>query len=73
MLKKMELIQKIWKIAFFFSCDNPPCINPEHLWEGTHKDNIQDMMRKGRGNYKRGGGVPKGVYVGERHPQSKTY
>jgi hypothetical protein len=29
-------------------CDNPPCCNPNHLFLGTAKQNIQDSIRKGR-------------------------
>lgn len=29
-------------------CDNPPCCNPKHLFVGTAKDNVQDMINKGR-------------------------
>jgi hypothetical protein len=31
------------------TCDIGNCINPRHLWYGTQKENVQDMMDKGRG------------------------
>lgn len=30
-------------------CDKPICVNPEHLFTGTRQDNVDDMLRKGRG------------------------
>lgn len=30
-------------------CDIPPCCNPDHLFSGTHLENMQDMSAKGRG------------------------
>ncbi len=36
------------------SCDNPPCVNPDHLSLGTNVENQADSYRKGRGNNPKG-------------------
>lgn len=36
------------------TCDNPKCVNPNHLWIGTALDNIKDCNKKKRGNHPSG-------------------
>jgi hypothetical protein len=40
-------------------CDNPPCVNVEHLFLGTQFDNMRDAKAKGRGWHPRGELNPK--------------
>jgi hypothetical protein len=53
----------VWSLLFIcHRCDNPPCCNPAHLFEGTNNDNRQDSKQKGR--------VPSGVnHWHHRHPE----
>lgn len=44
-------------------CDNPSCVNPDHLWQGTHRENQDDAFRKRR--------KPTIRNIGERNPNSK--
>lgn len=49
------------------SCDNTKCINPKHLFQGTVKDNTQDMISKGRDRDRRVLNAVKG----EKHSSAK--
>jgi hypothetical protein len=35
-------------LSLCHSCDNPPCVRPDHLFVGTQRQNLEDMTRKGR-------------------------
>lgn len=43
-----EIVNGPTKLCVCHRCDNPKCCNPDHLFIGTVKDNVQDMIAKGR-------------------------
>ncbi len=52
-------------------CDNPPCINPEHLFIGTDLDNVRDMIAKNRHSHGAAHGAKNNPPKGSANPQAK--
>jgi hypothetical protein len=48
-------------------CDNKLCVRPSHLFLGTAKENMADMIAKGRGSWP----GPKSPHRGERTPNAR--
>lgn len=48
------------------TCDNPSCVNPEHLFIGTHTDNMRDAARKKKFPLRYGTDHPRGKWSDEQ-------
>lgn len=53
-------------------CDNPPCINIEHLFLGTHKENMVDKKSKGRNANTNGEKNPSSKLKSEDIPEIRS-
>jgi hypothetical protein len=83
--KRIELAHRVsWELAHgrvpvgfvLHRCDNPPCVRPTHLYEGSPADNVNDREARGRGVILRGDAHPQRidpskVLRGERHGMAR--
>lgn len=50
------------QLQVLHKCDNPKCVEPSHLFLGTQRENVADMIKKGRARFS---------LNGEKNPNSK--
>lgn len=53
-------------------CDTLPCVNPKHLFTGTHTDNMRDMAAKRRGRSPTGADNPRSVLTAENVAEARA-
>lgn len=58
--------QQKTRLFILHHCDNPSCVNPDHLYAGTQKDNMRDRSARGRGNWPKGEQNPRAKLTNEK-------